>query len=67
MAAFHALMAYKKLKKGDVEGTKVELLRPIGGYAHVYGEKGGDPDIMNAIKEAAKEYPEIATEIAEKQ
>jgi hypothetical protein len=56
----------KKLRQGDIDGAKLALLLPIGSYYRTYGEKDGDPDIVAAIKEAAKNYPELAAEIAEK-
>jgi hypothetical protein len=66
MAVFECLVAYKKLEKGDIESTKIELLRPISGYYQVYSAKGGDAEILAAIEAAGKEYPEIAAAIAKK-
>jgi hypothetical protein len=64
LAAVMALGAFRAFAKGDIEDTKAELLRPIGGYYYVYHENGGDPDLIARIKEAARDFPEIAAEIS---
>jgi hypothetical protein len=64
MAAVMALGAFRALAKGDNESTKIELLRPIGGYYQLYHEKGGDADIIARIEEAGRDFPEIAAEIS---
>jgi hypothetical protein len=66
MAAASALGAYRLLEMGKVDDAKFMLLVPIRVYYQLYHEKGGDPQVIGAIEEAAKESPELAAEIAKK-
>jgi hypothetical protein len=66
MAAALALGIYKQLAEGKVDDAKFRALLSIGTYYQLYHGKGGDQQVIGAIDEAAKEYPEIAAKIAEK-
>jgi len=61
-----ALGTFKRLDQGNAEGAKKLLLPCIGGYYRRYHAKGGDPDMITRIEEAARQYPDIAAEIARK-
>src|SRR3954454_4377182 len=66
MAAALGLGTFKLLALGRVDDAKHQLLSSVGMYYRLYHNKGGDPQVIGAIEEAAKEYPVIATEIAKK-
>ena len=67
MTAALALGTFKRLDQGNMDGAK-KLQRPfIGGYYRQYHTKGGDQKILASIEEAAKQYPDVAAEVAKKQ
>jgi hypothetical protein len=51
---------------GRIDDAKAHALIPIGVYYCLYHDKEGDKREIDAIEEAAKEYPEIAAKIAKK-
>jgi hypothetical protein len=67
MNAALALGTVKRLEEGNAEGAKKLLLPFIGGYYRRYHAKDGDQDILARIEEAARQYPDIAAEIAKKE
>jgi hypothetical protein len=66
IAAAASLGTYKLIALGRIDDAKFHALIPVGVYYQLYHDKGGDPQVIGAIEEAAKEYPEIAAKIAEK-
>lgn len=64
MAAFIALVAYRILEEGDIEKAKSRLVDTVGLYYHLYQDEGGD--VIDSIREAAQNYPDIAAEISKR-
>lgn len=67
VAAALALGTFKRLDQGNIDGAKKLQLPFIGGYYRQYHTKGGDPKILANIEEAARQYPEVADEVAKKE
>jgi len=61
-----ALGIVRRLEVGKVEASKKELLPFIGNYYRRYHAKGGDPNLLARIEEAARQSPDIAAEIVRK-
>jgi len=60
------LAIFKALERGDTSAAKSRMVSFVGSYYRLYHEKGGDPDTLAKIEEAASEYPAIAAEISRK-
>jgi hypothetical protein len=65
MAAIVALAAFKALEKDDVNGAKQFLVRHVGSYYYLYHGRGGDPELLSEIEQAAKQYPAISAALSE--